>query len=204
MNLKVCACVGVRIARKRVMRAYSASIAFAIILAAQTSSADVARATITEASGTTSKASITIDAAPAEVYALVTEYSSWRRFFTDIVTVKVKTGGRHDALVEMESRALEHDVTVVFDNDADKAIRFKLVDGPPGARAKGEYLLVPVDEGRRTRIDATLYMDVVGVVSVFVSDRKIRSMRQAKLRADLEDVARWFRLQRRAGVSAAK
>ena len=200
MRRGLASCVGAPIAGYLVMRAYSVSIAFAIILAAHTSSADVARATITEASGTTSTGSITIDAAPGEVYALVTDYADWRKFLTDIATVKIKTGGRRDALVEMESRALEHQVTVVFDNDVGKAIRFKLVDGPPGARAKGEYVLSSVDDGRRTRIDATLYMDVVGVVSVFVSDKKIRSMRQAKLRADLEDVARWFRLQRRSAA----
>jgi uncharacterized membrane protein len=174
------------------------SILFAVVLASQPSSADVARATITETSGTVSRGSITVDAPPGDVYALVTDYANWRRFLTDIVMVKVKAGSRRDAVVAMESRALEHEVTIAFDNEAGKAVRFKLVDGPPGARAKGEYVLVSLDEDRHTRIDAMLYMDVVGVVSVLVGDKKIRSMRQAKLRADLEDVARWFRLQRSA------
>jgi hypothetical protein len=35
-------------------------------------------------------------------------------------------------------------------------------------------------------------MDVVGVLSVFVSNSKIRSMRQLKLRTDINDVVRWF------------
>lgn len=174
---------------------FSISSALAIAVAAPIASAEPA--TITEASHTNSKGTITVDASPADVYALMTEYASWRRFLTDITSVKVLSGGRRDARVKMESRALGHEVTIAFDNEVDRAIRFKLVDGPHGARATGEYLLVATDGGKRTRIDATLYMDVVGVAGVFISDKKIRTMRQAKLRADLDDVARWLRLQNR-------
>ena len=159
------------------------------------------RAAISEASKTVSKATITVDAPPGDVYVLITDYAQWRKFLTDVTYVKVETGGRRDARVRMESRALEHKVTIAFDNDPDKAVRFKLVDGPPGARATGEYLLVGIDGGKRTRIDATLYMDVVGVTGIFVTDKKIRKMRQAKLRTDLEDVARWMRLRQRAAAN---
>lgn len=155
------------------------------------------RAAITERSKTVSNGVIIIDAPPADVYMLMTDYANWRRFLTDIRSVSIVSGGRRDARVTMSSRALDHEVTVAFDNSPDKLVRFRLVDGPRGARATGEYLLVPIDSGTRTRVEATLYMDVVGVVGVFVSDGKIRSMRQAKLRADLEDLARWVRLQRR-------
>lgn len=159
------------------------------------------RATVTEASKTVSKATITVDAPPADVYALITDYAQWRKFLTDVTFVKVESGGQIDARVRMASRALQHKVTIAFNNDPGKAIRFKLVDGPPGARATGEYLLVGIDGGNRTRIDATLYMDVVGVTGIFVTDKKIRKMRQAKVRTDLEDVARWVRLQQRPAAN---
>lgn len=159
------------------------------------------RATISESSKTVSKGSITVDAPPADVYALITDYAQWRKFLTDVTYVKIESGGRRDARVRMESRALEHRVTIAFDNDTDKAVRFKLIDGPRGARATGEYLLIAIDSGTRTRIDATLYMDVVGVTGLFVTDKKIRKMRQAKLRADLEDVARWMRLHKRSAAN---
>lgn len=154
-------------------------------------------ATIKEESKTVTQGSIVVDAPPADVYVLLTDYADWRRCLTDIVMVKVKAGGARDAKVEMKSRALGHTVTVKFDNTANKLVAFKLVDGPPGARAWGEYVLVPIAGGNQTRIDARLYMDVVGAAGVFVSDKRIRNMRQQKLRADLEDVARWFRLQNR-------
>lgn len=83
-------------------------------------------------------------------------------------------------------------MTVQFDNDKDGVIRFRLVDGPRGARATGEYVLEGVDGGKRTRITATLYMNVVGAVGWLVRDTTIRQMRQKKLRTDLEDVARYF------------
>ena len=154
-------------------------------------------ATIKEESKTVSQGTITVEAPPPDVYALLTDFANWRKYLTDIERVKVKSGGRRDAEVEMKSRALGHTVTVRFENDADKLVKFKLVDGPRGARAWGEYTLVSIDEGKHTRIDARLYMDVVGAVGLFVTDKRIRKMRQAKLRADLEDVARWVRLQNR-------
>jgi uncharacterized membrane protein len=158
-------------------------------------------ATIKEESKTVSQGSVTVEAPPPDVYALLTDYANWRKYLSDIERVKVKSGGRRDAEVEMKSRALGHTVTLKFDNDADKLVKFKLVDGPRGARAWGEYTLVAIDEGKHTRIDARLYMDVVGAVGIFVTDKRIRKMRQAKLRADLEDIARWVRLQNRSVVA---
>jgi len=94
--------------------------------------------------------------------------------------------------VRFDSRAMKHAVTVLFENDENAVIRSRLVDGPRGARATGEYVPESFDGGQRTRITATLYMNVVGVVGWLVRDQTIRKMRQKKLRTDLEDVARYF------------
>lgn len=148
--------------------------------------------TITEKPGHVTEARATIDATPAQIYALVTDYAHWVPVLTDIKSVTVESGGRRNATVRFTSRVLEHEVTVVFDNDVDRMIRFRGIKGPPGGRASGTYVLTPIDGGRRTEVTAHLYLDVVGVVGVFVSDSKIRAMRQAKLRADLTDVKRYF------------
>jgi hypothetical protein len=50
-------------------------------------------------------------------------------------------------------------------------------------------VLQPIDNGHRTRVHATFYLDVVGAPGLFVGDGKLRNMREAKLRADLNDVA---------------
>jgi uncharacterized membrane protein len=174
------------------------SVLAAAAVAAPTIAAAAPRAQLSEESRTVSRATITIDAPPAEVYALVTDYAAWPTFFKDVKWTKVLSGGRGDARVRMHTYSLGHTVTVAFDNIKDRAVRFKLVDGPPGARAKGEYILDPLDNGTRTRVNAVLYMDVVGVPGLLVTDKRIRKMRNAKLRGDLEDGA--IELERRAAA----
>lgn len=149
-------------------------------------------ATLTELGGAKTQGVIVVDASPAHVYALVTDYDNWPNVLTDIKRVDVKSGGRQDAKVWFDSRAMKHGVTVQFDNAKDSVISFRLVDGPRGARATGEYLLEGIDGGKRTKITATLYMNVVGAVGWLVRDKTIRKMRQKKLRTDLEDLARYF------------
>jgi hypothetical protein len=122
------------------------------------------------------------------VYALVTDYARWPALFSDVRQVTVERGTRDHARVRFRSKILDHEVTVQFDNELDRAIRFVGVEGPPGGRASGTYLLEPIDGGRRTRVTASLYLEVVGVPSLFVGDAKVRTMREAKLRADLTDV----------------
>jgi hypothetical protein len=147
--------------------------------------------TLSEKTGHITEGTVIVDATPAEVYAVVTDYENWRSVFSDVVSVDVKSGDREHAKVRFKSRALEHKVTVEFDNTPDRLITFRGIKGPPGGRARGWYVLTPLPGGR-TQIQANLYMDVVGAPSVFVSDSKIRSMRQAKLRADMTDVMRRF------------
>jgi ribosome-associated toxin RatA of RatAB toxin-antitoxin module len=143
-----------------------------------------------EAPHHTTEATIVVDAPPAAVYALVTDYAGWTSFLTDVSDVKVERGSRRDARVRFHSHAIDHTVTVQFDNEPDRVIKFVGIEGPPGGRASGTYVLEPLDGGQRTRITASLYLDVVGVAGVFVSDAKIRRMRDAKLRADLNDLVR--------------
>lgn len=138
-----------------------------------------------------SEASVVLDAPPSDVYELVTEYREWPQLLTDVESVEVE-GGRRDAKVRFRSAALGHEVAVKFDNVENRRVQFHSVDAPPGARASGHYELEPVDRGRRTRLVATLYLDVGGVTGLLISDRSLRAKRQAKLRADLADVAARF------------
>jgi uncharacterized protein YndB with AHSA1/START domain len=152
----------------------------------------LATITLREAPHHTTEATLTVDAPPAEVYALITDYASWPQFSTDATEVKVQRGGRRDGRVRFHSRALDHTVTIQFDNEPDRVVKFVGVEGPPGGRASGTYVLEPIDGGQRTRIHASLYLDVVGVTGVFVSDSKLRGMREAKLRADGNDLSQHF------------
>lgn len=148
------------------------------------------------------EASVEIDASPAQVYEVATDYARWPQVLTDIKRVKVESGGRRDAKVRFDSRALEHEVAVKFDNVENREIRFHSVDAPPGARARGTYTLEPIDGGTRTRLVATFYLDVGGAAGLFVRDKTLRRMRQEKLRADLRDVA--MRFSRERNTTAAR
>lgn len=175
------------------MRTAPLASSLAILLHA-TSAADVI---IIERGDHWTEGAVTIDASPAEVYALATDYARWRETFSDIEWLKVERGGRDDARVRFRSRAIGHTVTVQFSNIPDRAIRFVGVEGPPGGSAKGEYTIKPLDGGKRSYVSARLYMDVDGVPAMFVTERRVRGYRQAKLRADLGDLARRFTPQRR-------
>jgi uncharacterized membrane protein len=155
---------------------------------------------LTELPDHVTEARLVVDAPPAAVYDFVTTYASWPSILSDISSVAVGQGGREHARVTFRSRSLGHTVTVVFDNVPGRLIRFEGVKGPPGGRARGEYTLTPIDNGRRTQVTARLYMDVVGAPGLFVRDSTVRDMRRAKLRADVSDVARHF--QQAAATSA--
>jgi len=167
-----------------------------VIVAVLAGDARAAGVELTERPGHVTEARIVVDATPAEVYALVTSYASWPSFLSDIISVRVESGTRQHARVKFRSRALGHTVTVVFTNDPDRAISFRGVAGPPGGRAHGRYVLNPIDGGKRTEVIARFYMNVVGAPGLFVRDSTITSMRRAKLRADMEDTARYIESQR--------
>jgi len=156
--------------------------------------------TLTERPASTTEALATIDAPPREVYRVVTDYARWPALLTDVTTVTVQRGGRDDARVMFRSKAFEHEVAVEFDNVPNRALRFHSYDGPPGAHARGEYSLVPIDGGRRTRVVATLTLHVGGPARLLISQSRVRDMRRAKLERDLADVAAYFAARATASV----
>jgi len=168
--------------------------AFAALAVATTDSlqARADQLVMREKPGHVTEASVTVDASPSAIYAFVTDYSNWTSVFSDVTSVEVKSGGRRDAKVRFRSKSLAHTVTVAFDNVTDQLISFRGIDGPPGGRATGSFVLTPVDGGRRTHVKGRLYMDVVGVPGLFVSDSEIVMMRVGKLRADMTDVMNAF------------
>jgi uncharacterized membrane protein len=152
-----------------------------------------ARTALTEKPGhATTLGSITIDAPPADVYRLITAYTRWPTTLSDVTRVTVESGGPHNARVRFDSKILEHEVAVEFDNIPDRAIRFHSYDAPPGAHARGEYRLEPIDGGKRTHVTASFTLQVGGLAKLLISSAKVDRMRRAKLARDLDDVARSF------------
>ena len=138
------------------------------------------------------EAVVIVDASPAEIYQLITDYAHWPAILTDVTSVKVESGGRETAHVRFRSKALHREVVVAFRNEPGRLIKFEGIEGPPGGRASGSYVLEPIDDGKRTKVPARMYMDVVGMAGVFVRDSTIKEMRRGKLEADVSDVVRHF------------
>ncbi|HEY5926472.1 MAG TPA: SRPBCC family protein, partial [Kofleriaceae bacterium] len=141
--------------------------------------ADAGGITLAELPKHVTEGRVTIDATPAEIYELVTDYRAWRNVLSDIRSVEVEGGDREHARVRFRSQALRNTVTVQFNNEPGHTIRFVGIKGPPGGRARGEYHLIPVDHGARTQVVARIYMDVVGAPAIFVRDKTIRELRRA-------------------------
>lgn len=151
---------------------------------------------LTERPDHVTSAVVIVDAPAEEIYALMTDYANWRQVLSDVTSVRVEGGGRDDARVRFHSRAIGHTVTVQFENDPGRAIRFRGVEGPPGGRARGEFRLTPIDGGTRTQVDASFYLDVVGPAGWLVRDKATRAMRRTKLQADMSDVMAYFAARR--------
>lgn len=156
---------------------------------------------LVERPGHITEARIVVDASPQQVYDALTDFPRWQSVFSDVLELEVRPGGRERAEVRFKSKALEHYVTVKFDNIPNQVIRFRNVKTPLGTRARGEYRLVPLDGGTRTQITAWVYLDVVGAPGLFVRDKTIRGYRRAKVTADTMDVKRRFA---KAGTVGAK
>jgi uncharacterized protein YndB with AHSA1/START domain len=161
-------------------------------LAATVAAAAGEELTLRELPGNITEGTVVINAPPDEVYARATSFEQWPSVFSDVREAHWESGDREHARVRFKSKSFEHSVTVKFDNVPGHLIRFRSVKAPPGARARGEYTLTPIDGGRRTAVVARLYMNVVGPGRLLVSGHKIESMRRLKLTLDLGDTERWF------------
>lgn len=94
---------------------------------------------------------------------------------------------REDGLVRFKSRALGKTSTLRFENVADELVAFRMVKGPPGARARGRYTLTADESGKQTTIDAELYLEATGLTGVLLSDEKVREI-IARYNLDVGDV----------------
>ena len=146
---------------------------------------------VTEQPDHTTQATITVDASPEEVYRVATDYAHWPTVLGDVTALTIQRGGRRDARVKFRSKALGNVVSIQCDNEPDRAIKFRGVDGPPGSHAAGEYRLEPIADGR-TRITATFKLHASGIARLFIKGSTVDRMRRAKVESDLGDLARWF------------
>jgi hypothetical protein len=148
----------------------------------------VASATVTPGDRATTYGSIEVDAPPHVVYRVATNYAAWSELFSDVSEVRVL--GPNE--VEFTSRIMKGTVTVQFHNEPGRTIHYDLVH-PSDWVAQGTIELIPLDGGRRTLVRTTQRVEVHNVIGrILVGPATVRARREAKVRADLEDLARRF------------
>jgi hypothetical protein len=141
----------------------------------------------------TTEGDVVIEGDPATIYAVLAVYERWTAVFTDVA--RVEDQGPADD-VPGEERVLlvttaGQNNNLRFKNDPEhRVVRFRDTGG--AADVWAEIAFEPGARPGTTRVHARLHADVHGLVSIFVTDAKLREERQTKLASDLGNIARYF------------
>jgi hypothetical protein len=144
-----------------------------------------------EANDHTSEGEVVVPGRPAANYAAVSEYAKWPVIFADVA--RVEDQGLDAALGEEKVLLVTKEGqnnNLRFHNDpAQKIVRFHDTGG--SADVWAEIAFEPA-AGGKTRVRARLHADVHGLMSLFVTDNRLRDQRRKKLSAELVDIQRFF------------
>jgi hypothetical protein len=132
----------------------------------------------------------TLAIAPDAAYREATDYARWSVIFPDIRQVIVTSQHGSDARVTFVHPDGNRDNLHFHNQPAARMIWFEDTGGR--AQVWAEIVFLPGDRPGTTRVRSRLYADVHGVVSLFVSDGKIRSLREQRIRDELTQLHAYF------------
>lgn len=144
-----------------------------------------------ESADHTSEGDVTVPGEAGADFAMVRDTALWPTIFSDVARVEDQgpdpdTGEEKVLLVTTEGQ----NNNLRFRNDpARHVVRFHDTGG--SADVWAEIAFEPAYQGT-TRVHVTLHADVHGLMSLFVTDAKLRDERQKKLASDLSDMQRFF------------
>jgi hypothetical protein len=127
---------------------------------------------------------------PDTAYRALTDYARWPTMFPDIKRVIITSQqGGHDRVTFIHTEGNRDNVH--FHNRPEaRLVWFEDTGGR--AEVWFEILFMPGMQPGTTRVHSRLYADVHGWASLFVSDDKIRSMREQRTREDLAHLRAYF------------
>ena len=127
---------------------------------------------------------------PDTAYRAVTDYARWAIMFPDVrrVVVTSQSGG-HDRVTFIHPDG-NRDNVHFHNRPAARVVWFEDTGGR--AEVWVEISFLPGGQPGTTRVHSRLYADVHGWASLFVSDDKIRSMREQRVRGDLSQLRAYF------------
>jgi hypothetical protein len=129
-------------------------------------------------------------AEPDAVYRAVTDYPRWTTMFPNVRQVIITSqAGGHDRVTFVHPDGNRDNVH--FHNvPAARMVWFEDTGGR--AEVWVEILFLPGARPGTTRVHSRLYADVHGWASLFVTDGKLRSMREQRVREDLTHLRAYF------------
>jgi hypothetical protein len=131
-----------------------------------------------------------LSADPDAAYRAVTDYARWAVMFPDIRRVIVTSQVEGDDRVTFIHADGNRDNVHFHNRPAARVVWFEDTGGR--AEVWAEISFLPGERPGTTRVRSRLYADVHGWASLFVSDNKIRSMREHRVRDDLSHLRAYF------------
>lgn len=136
---------------------------------------------------------------PDAAYREVTNYMRWSAMFPDIRRVIVTSQSGGDDRVTFVHADGNRDNIHFRNQPAARMVWFEDTGGR--AEVWAEIVFLPGELPGTTRIRSRLFADVHGFASLFVSDRKLRSIREQRVRDDLSNLRAYFARQLEARVA---
>ncbi len=105
--------------------------------------------------------SIVVDAAPAEVMAVISDfpsYPAWVQGMKSVEVVQERDGVVEQVHFELEATPIKDSYTLAYDWHGDESVSWRLVQGKMLKAMEGSYTLVPQERG--TEVTYRLAVDV--------------------------------------------
>lgn len=129
--------------------------------------------------------------APEAAFAELASYTRWPSIFPDIYTVNVTAQSGDDARVTFIGPEDHHDNLHFHNRSTEHVIWFEDTGGTSTVWA--EIAFLPGAAPGTTHVHSRLYAEVNGVAGIFVSDDRVRKMREQRVYDDLYDLHVHFR-----------
>jgi hypothetical protein len=142
----------------------------------------------------------TLVADPDLAYAAAADYARWSTMFPDIQEVKITRQRGDEAWVTFVHSDGNRDNVHFRNQPAARMVWFEDTGGR--AEVWAEIVFIPGDRRGTTRLHTRLFADVHGFASLFVTDGKVRGMRQRRVRDYLVDLRGYF--GRQTGTAAGR
>jgi hypothetical protein len=136
------------------------------------------------------QAETVVAADPDTAYQALTDYARWSTIFPDIHQVVITRLQGVDARVTLIHAAGNRDNVHFHNQPAARLVWFEDTGGR--AEVWAEIAFLPGRQPGTSRVRSRIYADVHGIASWFVSDSKLRGLRQQRIRDDLTHLRAYF------------